>query len=159
MQQTAASTSRVSHDATEEVVDSVLHAVMSIGRMMRQRRTGDPLEPAAVWLLKNLAGGAMRVTDLASSAHLDPSTVSRHVSQLERAGLTVRTPDPLDRRAQLVGLSDEGREQLGAAFGRRRQVLVRSLDGWDPADIHDLDRLLGRFASGVEQLTSDLEHA
>ena len=156
---TAAPASAPSPEATHQVVDSVLHAVLSIGRLMRQRSAGDQHEPATFWLMKNLAEDSMRVTDLASSTHLDTSTVSRHVSQLERAGLVERAPDPQDGRAQRVGLSAEGRSQLQAALDRRREALIRSFDGWDAADVHDLDRLLGRFVHSIENLTSDLEHA
>ena len=149
-----------SPEATHQVVDSVLNAVLSIGRLMRQRNAADPHEPATFWLLKNLAQDSMRVTELASSTRLDTSTISRHVSQLERAGLVERTPDPLDGRAQRVGLSPEGRRQLQAALDRRREALTRSFDGWDAADVHDLDRLLGRFVRSIENLTpNELEQS
>lgn len=146
-------------EATQQVVDSVLHAMLSMGRLIRQRGTGDDLEPATFWLLKNLVDGSLRVTALATCTHLDTSTVSRHVSQMERAGLIERTPDPDDGRAQRVALSEEGRHQLQAAMDRRRERLARSMDGWDTADILDFDRLLGRFVTSIENLTADLEHA
>ena len=136
-----------------------MHAMMSIGRFMRQRSVGDQLEPATFWLLKNLAPESMRVTALAGCTNLDTSTVSRHVAQMERLGLVERHPDPDDGRAQRVGLSAEGRQTLDDALDRRRATMIRSFDGWDAADIADFDRMLGRFVAGIEHLTSDLEHA
>jgi DNA-binding MarR family transcriptional regulator len=136
-----------------QVVDSVLSTTMTIGRLMRQRLAGDQLEPATYWVLKNLVAGSMRITALASSTQLDTSTVSRHVTQLEQSGLVERSQDPDDRRAQRVGLTEEGRLQLATSTARRREVLTQSLDGWDTADLADLERLLGRFVASVESRT------
>ena len=123
---------------------------MAIGRLMRQRLAGDQLEPATYWVLKNLAPGSVRITALAASTQLDTSTVSRHVTQLEQAGLVERSQDPDDRRAQRVGLTEEGRTQLAASTARRRELLTHSLDGWDTADLADLERLLDRFVTSIE---------
>ena len=144
---------------TRQVVDSVMHAVLSIGRLMRQHATGDPLEPATFWLLKNLAEGSMRITDLAACSHLDTSTVSRHLSQLERTALIERSPDPQDGRAQRVGLSAAGRDRLQAAMDRRRDLLIHSFEGWPTDEIDEFDRLLSRFVDGIEHLTTELQPA
>ena len=144
---------------SSSLVDSVAMALMTVGRLMRQRVEGDDLEPATFWLLKTLAAQPMRVTELASSTNLDASTVSRHVAQLDRAGLVERTPDPDDRRAHRVRLSPEGRSRLDEAFRRRRALLGRSLRDWDTDDVAHLDQLLSRFVSDVENLTTDLEKA
>lgn len=146
------STAKASASATQ-VVDSVLHTAMTIGRLMRQRLAGDQLEPATYWVLKHLLPGSMRITALASSTQLDTSTVSRHVTQLEQSGLVERSQDPDDRRAQRVALTDEGRSQLAASTARRREVLAQSLAEWDAADLADLERLLGRLVVDVESRT------
>lgn len=141
------------------LVDSVLMALMTVGRLMRQRAEGDDLEPATFWLLKTLSVQPMRVTELATSTNLDTSTVSRHVAQLDRAGLVERTPDPDDRRAHRVQLSLQGRSRLDDAFCRRRALLSRGLRDWDTDDVAHLDRLLSRFVGDVDNLTTDLEKA
>lgn len=143
-----------SEDAsTTRVVDSVLSTAMTIGRLLRQRLPGDQLEMASYWVLKNLSADSMRITALASCTQLDTSTVSRHVTQLEQSGLVERDQDPDDRRAQQISLTREGRTQLEASTARRREVLTDSLDGWDTADLADLERLLGRFVASVESRT------
>jgi DNA-binding MarR family transcriptional regulator len=145
---------------THSPVDSVLSAFMSIGRLMRQRIHTDDLEPGTFWLLKNLAAqGSMRVTDLAACTNLDTSTVSRHVTQLQRLGLIERTPDPDDGRAQRVELSHLGREQLNNSLVRRRALLTKSLSRWNLEDIAQLDRLLARFVNDIENLNTNLENA
>ena len=141
-------------------VESVMHALMSVGRLIRQRGPGDTLDIGTFWLLKTISThGSMRVTDLAQTANLDTSTVSRHVTQLHRSGLLERTPDPDDRRAQRVELSDAGREQLRTAIRNRIALLEQSLGSWELDDLEDLDRLLTRFVGDIENLTHDLEKA
>lgn len=152
MQLTRGATSAAA-EPTTAVVDSLLHTAMSIGRLMRQRIAGDTLEPATYWVLKNLAHASMRITELASHVQLDTSTVSRHISQLERSGLVERSQDPDDGRAQRVGLTDEGREQLEASITRRRDALASSFEDWDPADLTTLDHLLSRLVADIEART------
>jgi DNA-binding MarR family transcriptional regulator len=144
---------------TTPAVDSVLMAVMAVGRLVRQRVEGDDLEPGTFWLLKTLASQPMRVTELAASTNLDTSTVSRHVAQLERSALVERTPDPDDGRAQRIALSDAGRARLENAFRSRRALLGRALQSWEPDDVAQLDRLLGRFVHDIDTFTSNLETA
>ena len=142
------------------VVDSVLLALMAIGRLMRQRVDGDQLDPGTFWLLKTIsARGPLRVTELAGCSNLDTSTVSRHVAQLDRAGLVERTPDPDDGRAQRIQLTGSGSSQLQSAFARRRELLRRALVGWQSGDIAQLDALLGRFVNDIDTLNAELEHA
>ena len=136
-------------------VDSVLQALMSISRVMRQRLPGDQVEPGTFWLLKNLAiHGSMRLTDLAGCMNLDTSTVSRHISQLERTGLIRRGPDPDDRRAQLVELTAQGSQLLDDGFGRRRAILSRTLEHWESTDLAQLEHLLGRFVQDIGTSTA-----
>lgn len=140
-------------------VDSVLHALMSIGRLMRQRLPGDTMDVGTFSLLKHVdANASLRLTDLAACASLDVSTVSRHVAHLHGQGLLERSPDPGDKRAQRVTLSPLGRQRLSEAIARRHALLSRSLAGWEPADIEQLDRLLDRFVSDLENLSSETEN-
>ena len=137
-----------------------MHALLGIGRLLRQRSQGETLDTGSFWLLKALsASGPLRVTDLAACANLDASTVSRHVAQLHNAGLIDRTPDPIDGRAQRVKLSVAGADRLEAALRARRVLLEKSLESWEPRDLDQLDRLLTRFAADVEALTQTMERA
>ena len=137
-----------------------MHALLGISRLMRQRGQGETLDTGSFWLLKALAAsGPLRVTDLAVCANLDASTVSRHVAQLDSAGLIERTPDPVDGRAQRVKLSPPGAQRIKAALRSRRALLEKCLESWDARDLEELDRLLTRFAADVEALTQKVEKA
>lgn len=58
--------------------------------------------------------GALSITELASAAELDRSTVGRNVQVLEKHGL-VQTCDCADQRRSMLKLTDEGRQRFAAA--------------------------------------------
>ena len=140
--------------------DRVLDALIIVGRVVRQRFAEDSLDPGTLGLLKELAArDAMRVTELATCSGLDASTVSRHVATLHRVGLVDRAPDTADRRAQLVMLSEHGRQELTAGLARRRSMLSRSLADWNTTDTETFDHLLARFVGDLQHIAVELEHA
>lgn len=140
--------------------DSVLAALLAIGRLMRQRVGTSGLEPGTFWLLNNLRStGAQRVTELAARIQLDASTVSRHIQQLEKSELVERAADPLDGRAQIVDLTEVGRAVLETALDQRRAALVQHFADWDHADVLTLERLLNRFVEGIDTTVAELEQS
>lgn len=140
-------------------VESVANSLMTIGRLMRQRFHGDQMDPGTHQLLKGLkCHGAMRVTDLAALAGLDTSTVSRHVQQLNKAGLIERSQHPDDGRAQQVDLTDEGRQLLDVSLARRHALIHQSVADWDLDEVESLDHLLARFVGDIEHTAAELEH-
>src|SRR4051812_11659665 len=67
------------------------------------------LDAAAFGLLMTVVtGGPRRQGELAETCMLDPSTVSRHVGQLARAGYVERRPAPGDGRAVHLVATGEG---------------------------------------------------
>ena len=118
-----------------------------------KRKSGDPQASARAFLLAHVDRyGPVRATDLAEHAGLDLSTISRHLRGLEDAGCIRRTPDPDDRRASLLELSDHGRDQLDRAVRARHELLARATTDWSRDDLADLTRLLHRLAHDLESL-------
>jgi DNA-binding MarR family transcriptional regulator len=68
------------------------------------------------------------------------------VDDLQHAGLVERRPDPTDRRATLVALTDEGRAVLAAADAERRRRADDLLARLTDAERAELLRLLHRLA-------------
>ena len=86
--------------------------------------SGDGVEWAAYGLLFQLVGtGPQRSSTLAETACVDPSTVSRQVAQLVKAGLVERQSDPEDGRASLlVATAARPRRLPGQAGAPRTDV-------------------------------------
>ena len=65
-----------------------------------------------LWTLYRAPGRSLRVNQLAREVVLSPTAMSRFVDRVERAGYVRREPDPADRRALQVTLTDDGVELL-----------------------------------------------
>lgn len=126
-------------------------AFANVGRRLRAAYRTDP---AAVGLLHTLAcQGPMRVSALADSLAIDISTTSRHVTGLESDGRLTRRPDPADRRASLVTLTESGRDFLAHALEERAGVLRAATGSWPDNDVTTLVRLLNRLADDLVEAT------
>ena len=68
------------------------------------------------------------VTELASALELDKSTLSRTVEAAVRAGLIDRSVDPLNRRQQIVCLTDLGRQTAESINSRCDASYTRLFD-------------------------------
>ena len=65
-----------------------------------------------LWALYRSPGRALRVKDLADAVVLSPTAMSRFVDRVEAAGCVRREPDPQDRRALQVTITDDGVDLL-----------------------------------------------
>jgi DNA-binding MarR family transcriptional regulator len=65
-----------------------------------------------LWTLYRQPGRSLRVNQLAREVVLHPTAMSRFVDRVETAGYVRREPDPDDRRALQIVLTDEGVELL-----------------------------------------------
>lgn len=54
-------------------------------------------------------GGSVRSTDICEVLGQAPRTVTEAIDGLERDGLVVRSPDPNDRRAKRISLTESGK--------------------------------------------------
>lgn len=75
----------------------------------------DDLRPAYSPVFQHLERGGTRIGVLAERAQMTNQSMGYLVDALERRGYVERRPDPADRRAALVVITDRGREQITAA--------------------------------------------
>ena len=101
--------------------------------------------PAAAVLGHVGDAGPLRLSALAERLFLDVSTVSRQVPALERAGWLVREPDPCDRRATLLRLTEEGQQALAARRRGYADLLAQVLPDWDEDELRALAGSLSRL--------------
>jgi DNA-binding MarR family transcriptional regulator len=109
------------------------------------------LDPAAAQLLSMLVTqGPTRQNDLAGHTFLDPSTVSRRVSQLVEVGLAERRADPDDGRAVRLAATTEGITLVGRIRAARERTIGSVLAGWSETDVHALATQLRTFNDAVD---------
>lgn len=102
---------------------------------LKWNEAGRGLERPAYVLLSRIAvDGPFRLSALAVDVSLDLSTVSRQVAALEGAGLARRAPDPTDRRASLVEITELGREVFAENRDRWLAIWRELLADWSPEE-------------------------
>src|SRR5918996_375400 len=84
----------------------------AIGRDLAEAGLPDLSWYDLLWTLYRQPGRSLRVRELADEVVLSPTAMSRFVDRVEAAGCVRREPDPDDRRALQVTLTDEGVELL-----------------------------------------------
>lgn len=89
--------------------------------------------------------GPMRVSEVARSLGVDLSVASRQLAALRSAGHVERRPDPDDRRAQLVAVTDAGRKVLAESHRRMVHAFGRVLAGWSDEEVAALSGGLARL--------------
>lgn len=117
----------------ERAVDEELAGLLAgIQRLVRRRLarelTGPRLRGAQVELLRIVAAEpGIGVSAAARQMHLAGNSVSTLVNQLVRAELLVRTPDPADRRAAKLEVTEAARQRLAEWERRRRELFTQLL--------------------------------
>jgi DNA-binding MarR family transcriptional regulator len=102
---------------------------------------GFPQKPSHSAVFAQIKMEGSRLTDLARGANITAQAMGELIDELEELGYVVRRPDPTDRRAKLIMLTDRGRaciaagistiegieEQITQALGERGHRQLRSL--------------------------------
>lgn len=111
--------------------------------------SGIDLDRAASALLRQLASDQepQRPGVLAARLSVEASHVTRQLGQLEKAGYLVRSPDPADRRAQRVHLTEAGYDAAQRVRAVSRGIIGNALAEWTPEDRRQLAVLFGRMVS------------
>ena len=119
---------------------SAQHARPNVGILLREplqeivRRVSaglaaagfDDLRPAHTAVFQHIDTDGTRITDLAERAQMTKQSMSYLVDHLERCGYIERRPDPTDRRATLICLTERGWDQIRAALA----IIAATEEGW-----------------------------
>jgi DNA-binding MarR family transcriptional regulator len=98
--------------------------------------------------------GPQRLGALATAFGLDPSTITRQVQSLERAGLAGRSTDPRDRRVSMLSLTESGTQAVQATRQHRQNRLKELLEDWSEDDVESFASLLEQFNTSIDRLTA-----
>ena len=75
---------------------------------------GYPQKPKHSAVFAQIDADGTRLTQLAARANMTPQAMGEVVDELEELGYVVRRPDPSDRRAKLIVLTERGRQCVAA---------------------------------------------
>ncbi|WP_245607176.1 MarR family winged helix-turn-helix transcriptional regulator [Pseudonocardia spinosispora] len=128
--------------------ESLPEAFWAVARELR----GLSREHLAPWDLNPSQGRAMRtlihnrdgirLRDLAERLHIAPRSATEVVDDLESRGFAERLPDPGDRRATLVRLTEQGLGIMKAIHETRHSATEQFFSRISEADRAELTRIL-----------------
>jgi len=129
-----------------------------VGRVMLVARGGD--EGPALTTTQRLAlfelnaSESLRLNELAERIATSPPTASRAVDALVSLGFVERVPDPRDRRAVQIRVTDYGRDRVAERVARVGETLGPALSTLPPNDRERLVTLLARLNAAVGRAPS-----
>ena len=104
-------------------------------------------------LLRLREQGPVRQNALAADFGLSPHSITDIVDGLERLGLAERRPDPTDRRAKLVAITEAGEACLDVANATRERALTQIFGALSEEDRATLLRLLDSLDEAARKLS------
>jgi DNA-binding MarR family transcriptional regulator len=115
------------------------------------RRRGD-YEVLA--LLRRAEPALLTPLQVAQQLLTSQSGMTGKLDRLERQGLVRRTPDPEDRRAIRLGITDAGQALIDQAFTTSLLVYQSMLDEFTPTEEKDLEALLDKLLTRLDELSA-----
>jgi DNA-binding MarR family transcriptional regulator len=144
--------------ADDETMRALEHEMGVLVRRIRRliaeraRMVHPDLSPVAYSMLMALNdSGPRRASDLVDIFSIDKGAVSRQVGALLDLGLIERSPDPEDRRAAILAITDEGSRRLGSIADMRRREVLERLSGWSDEDLRGFVDVMARYNNALER--------
>jgi DNA-binding MarR family transcriptional regulator len=130
--------------------ETLSEAFWSVARRLREtsQETLAPwdITPSHLRALRALQRhGSMRLSELSDHLHIAPRSATEVVDALEARGLAQRRPDPGDRRATLVELTEHGAGVLDAIRAARGSETERAFGRLSQSDRAQLARILRKL--------------
>src|SRR5438477_12892694 len=129
--------------ARPELADRLHSAAI---HLLRRARRTDPLtgvSAAQLSALSVLMGGPKTLGDLAAAEQVRAPTMSRLVSEMKRAGVARKLPDPADGRVVRVHATAKGRRALARGRAMRVEAIRHLPARCDPEDQRALEHAVG----------------
>lgn len=140
--------------------DSIGFLISDAARMLRRRfdqeaRAVGVTRPQwqVLFALSRLEGTNQGA--LADHLEVEPITLCRMVDRLQEADLVERRPDPADRRAWRLFLTDRARPLIESMRGIGNQVVEEALAGIDERERTQLADLLSRLRGNLTNRPAD----
>jgi DNA-binding MarR family transcriptional regulator len=140
----------------DEAAESLSEAFWGVARAIRHL-SRDTLEPWDITPSHSRAinvlmrHGVMRLSELSEHLRIAPRSTTEVVDALEERGLVERRPDPHDRRATLVALTDAGTSTGTAIRAARDAEAERFFGGLTDAERATLSALLRKLRNSPDR--------
>lgn len=96
--------------------------------------------------------GPQRSTDIAAALGFAPRTVTEAIDGLERDKLVVREPDPNDRRAKIVSITETGLTVMNAAMEPKHKIVKAIFEVLDEEQKTQLAQILECLSARTQEL-------
>jgi DNA-binding MarR family transcriptional regulator len=114
--------------------------------LLRRARRTDPLtgvSPAQLSALSVLMSGPKTLGDLAAAEQVRPPTMSRLVSEMQRAGVARKVTDREDARVVRVHATPKGLRALSRGRAMRIESIEQLMTELGPDELGDVERAVG----------------
>jgi len=115
-------------------------------RKLAEHGYGD-IRPTHGCVFRFVRGDGMRLTDLARLAGMTKQSAGELVDDLVDRGYVERIPDPEDRRAKLICLTDRGTEAQRVGFGLFADLEARWGERFGPERLAQMRETLEQIAA------------
>jgi DNA-binding MarR family transcriptional regulator len=136
----------------DEIAEALPQRSAELSRLFLTR-TSVCVSRTEVGVLRNLSGGARRITELAAHERVTQPAITLLVNRLAERGWVQRIPDPTDGRAVLVSLTPAGEEVFEQLRAEYRALLHEEMASLDDSEVETLaaavavlDKLIDRLA-------------
>ena len=143
----ARSANRRERDIADRLHSAAIH-------LLRRARRTDPLtgvSPAQLSALSVLMSGPKTLGDLAAAEQVRPPTMSRLVTEMERAGVARKTNDRDDARVVRVRATPKGLRALSRGRSMRIEAIERLISELDHQDLATIERAVGTIENLLGQ--------
>lgn len=128
----------------QQLMEGMRDLYLRMHRLMNDRMKAEGASLAQLKLLSFIArSGSVRSIDISDALGHSPRTVTEAVDGLEREGLVLRTPDPKDRRAKRIVITDAGQAVIRDVDPCKQAFTTQIFDALSDDDRQDMLRLLG----------------
>ncbi|MBP1860875.1 MarR family winged helix-turn-helix transcriptional regulator [Rhizobium herbae] len=139
--------------STIEVSDKLFELYHRVHRLVNESMRDQGVSLARSKFLFFLSKlGPCRSTDIAEALNFAPRTVTEAIDGLERDKLVLRKPDPEDRRAKIVSITEVGRVVMEAAEHPRKLLIEEIFSALDDEQLDQMHEIVSRLVAKADEI-------
>ncbi|OBZ96490.1 MarR family transcriptional regulator [Pararhizobium polonicum] len=139
--------------STIEVSDKLFELYHRVHRLVNESMRDQGVSLARSKFLFFLSKlGPCRSTDIAEALNFAPRTVTEAIDGLERDKLVLRKPDPEDRRAKIVSITEVGRVVMEAAEHPRKLLIEEIFSALSDEQLDQMHEIVSRLVAKADEI-------